>query len=796
MLYFRDRDPRHLYGDAGGKKNKCRKKRVSCEDNQEVSIHKIKLDHHKFARKSVPDIIKYIVQEYNDDRENNRAEKKNKFKKFQVTHDFEPAVKPEDEKHFKGDEFQVKVYVQKVERKISLLSSYGIKEKATTIHSLIFHYRCKELFAITTNQAWNVVQWCSDFEFPHQIAARILSKDGKVESTDKGLAGTELTRKTTHKQQKKTNPYDLLTLCTRFTAKLRNDASILKLSCFQKKKSNPVDSSGEESEVEEEVRARKLCSESNEVKIAVSLGNIRIIKRLSTSDILSILSILSEIANGKDTFTLDGQKEKDSSAHKKYLTSVHTEKSNELNLCISDLIHDAIADNNRMVELDNYQFCHKHSTDFFSGYRFTLHYKTDIVKVFGEIPTIKEIACELRQNLGNIERGMSREAFLKLLNNAKISYHFGTNGTLKKKEKLLNFIDGLYTDSRDSSVFWHVNAMWYHVQDGYLYLVNCQFKNILISYLLTDKNDPAFLHVHWPKCQSGRTVSPESRLGNYLKKYSSFENTWTSELPGQDIVDMIKIGKSNAGKSVFFVYYFLPGPNFKTNIKCNHVTESIMEIGKANSHMLRQTQGGSVDVAGSEDVRKQLKDLYRKVLQKRQFKNACPDFDQFLKMITGGKFYLAIGRETSIDVNAPSLADEKQMSTEIAVHDIDEILRNMIDEADDLRMLNETAKALDQPFNKSRCFQLAETIHDQLRQLEYIEAQGNSIRGKLFNQSKSNFEFSSNGNVNRFLFEKIISKFQPRACTVLSKLAFINMGNEISKLTIKSFNLIEIPIPE
>lgn len=756
-----------------------------------MSIHKINLNHHKIPRKPIGKIIEFIVDKYNKGR-------KNEFESKEVQRGYEPAVKPEDEKYFVGEPFRVKVYIQKVGKKISLLNSYGITEKAITIHTLIFHYRTDELFAITTNQSWNVVQWCSDFEFPGKIAARILSRDGELESTNKGLVGTELTRKTIHKQQNKTNPYDLLTFCTRFTAELRGNASILRLSCFQKKNSVPVPENEEEIENEDENEAEvqpRPSSKIKSVKMAVSLGNIRFLKRFSTSDMLSVLSFMSLISNDKVTVNLDGETEQNSSAHKKYLTAIDTEVANELNVCLSAMIHDAIAEDNRMSELDNFQFCHKHSTDFFAGYNFKLFYRGNLRKQFKEVPTIKQIVVELRHDLGNIDDKTTDEAFCKLLNHAKISYLYGSNKMEKKPDKFINFIDGLMNHPRDNGVFWHVSARWCHVQDGYLYLVHNQFKKMLTSYLLTDKNDPGYLPVHWPKHRPMERLTPDDKLEIYLKKYTNSEDTWTSDLPGVDIVDMIRVGTDSAGKKIFYVYYFLPAPNYKTNIKCNHVAESIMQIGKANRHMTKFTQGTRDDVAGSEDVRKQLKDIYRRVSENRQLKNICRDFENFLRMITGAKFYLAIGRDNST-VDAPSLVEENQMTTTIAVDDITGILENLIDNNDDasLQMIKETAKDLKQPFDKSRCSQLAESIHHKLRECEYIEAQGNSIRGKLFSQSKKNFAFTSKGNVNQFLFEKIISKFQPRACTVLSKLAFIDMREKISKLTITSFNLMEIPM--
>lgn len=766
---------------------------ASYEDNQEVSIHKINLNHRKLSAMSVEKAIKFIVDEYNEGRNSNISDTKSSFEEMYVDH--EPVVKPEDEEYFNGDSFSVKVYVQKVARKIPLLHSYGIKEKAITIHSLIFHYREAELFAVTTNQAWNVVQWCSDFDFPDIIAARILSKDGESRSTTKALVGTELTRNTTHKQQKKTNPHDVLTLCTRYTTDLRDNASILRLSCFQKNNTSTKhtdEENGEDDEKkEEEEKVAQSTKPFNKIKLAkvtVSVGNIRIHKRFSTSDILSILSILSEISNDKETYNLNDEIEQNSTAHKKYLTTVHSERADELNLQLSKIIHDAIADDNKMAELENFQLCHKHTSDFFSGYDFKLMFRGDEIKTFSETPTIKEIVVELRDELGEVSANSSDRAFLQRLNNAKICYKFRNKE--KKPEKLLNFIDGLLTDVIDSTVFWHVMGKWCQFQDGYIHLVHNQFKKILNDYLLTDKNDPAFLRIRW---SNNLNMSHERKLQNYLEKFSNDGRSWISERPERDIVDMIRIGKDGGGRNTFFVYYFLPDLNTKTNVKCNRVAESIMQIGKANM----QTYNQNADVAGSEDVKEQLKDIYTKLSQQRQLKSICPNFRQFLQMMAEAKFYLAIGRNASVtSVDIPSLADEKEVSKEITSNDIADILENLFDTDlhDDREMVKRTALSLEERFEKCGGQRLAELIHRRLSENEYIEPDGNSIREKLLSINRNNFGITTNRRVNLFLYDKIILKFQPRACTVLSKLGFIDFSHEIAKLTIKSFNLIEIPL--
>lgn len=261
---------------------------------------------------------------------------------------------------------------------------------------------------------------------------------------------------------------------------------------------------------------------------------------------------------------------------------------------------------------------------------------------------------------------------------------------------------------------------------------------------------------------------------------------------------MLKIGKDNTtGKNVLFGYYFLPGPNYKTSIKCNHVAESIMQIGKANSRAVGQNRGKNDDVGGSEDVRKQLECVYSDVSPKRPFKEICPNFQTFLKMVAGAKFILAIGRELSSAIEIPSLQNEKVMATKITVEDIVDILNRMIDlnDRDVMKMLIETATTTNLTFNKDSCSQLAESIHQLLEQHELVNGTRNSITsGKLLSQNKNSFVLTNSSKVNEFLYEKIIYKYQPRVCTVLSKLAFIDLLKEIGKLNLnRSFNLLEIP---
>jgi len=97
------------------------------------------------------------------------------------------------------------LYSQTVQKRIGLLSAFGISKSITTSNNVIFGYRPKEIFALTTGQAYNCVQWCSDYDFPAQIAARLLGEKGQLETSHKGLIGNQVSTRRTQKTHEQKN---------------------------------------------------------------------------------------------------------------------------------------------------------------------------------------------------------------------------------------------------------------------------------------------------------------------------------------------------------------------------------------------------------------------------------------------------------------------------------------------------------------------------------------------------------------------------------------------------------------
>lgn len=138
------------------------------QDVQEVSIHQIKMNHwefREFLERTHPeeDIIKHVIKKQNEQNKNSPKYEEKTVKNFPVMSKGDNLCTEEKDL----DPFKIKIFAQVIPRRPALMTAYGVKDVTSQVcHTLIFHYRKGEIFVLTTNQAWNVVQWCSDFGFP------------------------------------------------------------------------------------------------------------------------------------------------------------------------------------------------------------------------------------------------------------------------------------------------------------------------------------------------------------------------------------------------------------------------------------------------------------------------------------------------------------------------------------------------------------------------------------------------------------------------------------------------------
>jgi hypothetical protein len=153
-------------------------------DVQEVPIHKINVNHSEFknldgvADRSSNSLEEKIIEKIfklnnNKKKEARSYRKEEKYKMHEVR--TVPEMCEQDVAYFTRDDenekelepFKIQIYAQLINKRPALMTAYGVQDVSSqSCHTLTFHYRKGEIFVLTTNQAWTVVQWCSDFSFP------------------------------------------------------------------------------------------------------------------------------------------------------------------------------------------------------------------------------------------------------------------------------------------------------------------------------------------------------------------------------------------------------------------------------------------------------------------------------------------------------------------------------------------------------------------------------------------------------------------------------------------------------
>ena len=723
---------------------------------QEVSIHKILL--YKFdVGLTEEQIIDSIILKYNTSTARNRnyADESEYIDK---NVDKNPKVNIRDLPFFEGDDFQVKVYVQNVPRRIGLLSAFGLTERSISIHIVIFYYRLGEIFALTTNQAWNVVQYCSDYVFPSQIAARLLSEKGQLETTSKGLVGNEVSSKKTMKQDQQSNPYDLVELCTAFTAQLRAKSSLFRLQAFS-------------SEIPD--------------KIKVSLASVRIKRKLDVSDFPSILSHFSVIAKGEETYVHEPNPEnneneeaiveRDTDAHLKNLTPVSSGLQKVLDRELGQLILDALRDPaTNMSKLNNFNVGHKRYVDFSNADKFYLKFNQTVVKTYYTMPTLEGIIEDIldlmiySKMMDNVEKRFEdrrradrsitkKDEMLLELQKLALAYD-GTGytiGTPKKNtaEKLLNCIEGALWLEEDGRPYWQVMSRWCSVRENYFLLVHKQFVGIL-GKGYRNRDSEGYLHLHFINDRANETENPIAR---YVEGYSREPGffIWANAETEDNLFHMMYVGDNNQ----IYLYFIIKSLKDKALFTGTWITRSWLAIQKAYH-----------DRQNPDKTYNALLNFYRVNLPsiRTYFKN----FEAFLEALHKSYIVYGVGREK--ENNEPTLYDESQLKTATTVCELEEILESIEED-----------------------IELAKPIHDALVASQYIEST-DSITSKLLISTPFNFRLDltldgkSPEGTNDFVFENIVQKFKSRYNNILLKLDFWRIEKDLAEKESKLL-ICEIP---
>jgi hypothetical protein len=785
------------------------------QEYQPVSIHKLNMiiinrTAPKTGCTTMVQKIRWIVDQYN-----NKQLENYKYKEHEAQ---TPQVNSKDQKYFMGDEFEVMVFVQVIPKTVSFLRGYGVKEQSQIVHGIVFHYRVDEIFAVTSGAGWNVVEKVSDFEFSGQLAARILSVQGSLESTKKGLVGNDTVSRKTHKRAEAESPFALLEFCMNYKAELRETACVFKLSCFQKTSSNDDDdeeSNNEETEDQAPVAStypnansemRPVCG----IKVTVNLRSVRILRRFKPSDILGILSFFSQISKGLPTTDIYGMEEKNSSAHINYLSPVSKETSDNLDRTLVRMIHDALWDRVRLDALDNFDFIHKLCDRFFDGEMFTLNFGRSKVRVWeNRPPTCREVATALVDSDLTKDKVLTEEEFYNRFQKVRVSYKVRTEPSPLKPDKLLNFFDGILPFNGE--VFWHVQGKWCRLRETYLLTVHREILAILENNLISNERHepsqfPFKLEANWP---SPTTIaefireldSTHGRVKNITIPVNIFIDQNRSRpdifVPNEsfELFDMIRVrnGSNLTMESIgdLILYYIVPSLSYQIVNKGTQISSSLMSLRKAVNT--------DRNLAGSEHTIESLKSIHceLKGTVKPQFRRLF-DFDMFLKKLADAEICLVIGKGSEEDVRRPiSLEEESNRPTTITENHLEDVLKK--EWATNKEAISNISKSFvcGVVMDMENFEPLSKKIVEELKKSKLLEGSG-EITGKFVCASKSNFELVSAKQLQlslsekHFIYEKLVNPFQPINSNILAKLEIIRLDRTLRECGYRSFKILDV----
>jgi hypothetical protein len=664
---------------------------------QQVSFHKIMKTRNDLKGLGSEEVIKKIVNSYNN--KNRKAE----YKKESSTE----IIQLNMQKQFG---FQIMIYTQKYGGSSRLLKKYGIHFVQNTCNVVIFHYNSDCLFAVTKGAGWRLIQRYVDYDFPQKVAARILSEDGRKSFTDRQLLGNARSVNKTLKTDEPTDPFAAPSICTKFTARLRPNASILELKCFKTIKKSLA-----------------------YVSVEIGFGSVRFKKEFEVEDFFLILDHLNKIDKGEKTLTTDGGEEKQSEAFYRYLHKVSPVDEDKLNTILVERIRDGIQ-NNKMNYIQQFDFCHKYADSFSYGSKFTLKYNNHIVKRFRNAPSLENIfnylqTAEKCKALHN--KNCSIEKYRKRLCNVKIS--FETDKDIIRS-KLLDYIEGYIF--YDNQYYWRVMTKWCCVSEDYLKLIQIKFVKLLNKRLIGPD-------------ELGRLDEPwknEDEEDDYNKKYASKNGFIVGDKSTVKTIELFDLMFHDQESNLSFLYHVKKGFGQSTRDACSQV------INCANIIRLSM-QGNSNQL----DI---IKEAYEKY-SKNWKHEIRPDFisscDKFKRALERAIFVYAVApnlklrsKTSQLSINhyygnqkkrkeSRSLHLEKNFKSKIFANDISSLLKQKGEKF--YKKIAESVCETKKEGERNLCQILGEKIVDKLKDENYIDSKG-EVTSKLLYCTKKSFKLS------------------------------------------------------
>ncbi|CAG7732007.1 unnamed protein product [Allacma fusca] len=522
---------------------------------QPMAIHKIILErsherHPTLIVSSTPgelsreeQIIYDIVGEYN---QKHKPKPQQGDVCYQVM-ESNPIELPSDfEQFLHGDNFSEKQFMKVTLSQDCIIRSNHVDVRNTNFHIVWFFYRPGEIFALTTNQAWRVVQKYSDHYFPRKIATRLCTEEGPKVTEDRVLIGEVIGRKTVCQIGKGTNVDATPVLRNSYTAEIRPDASILKLPCF--------------------THGRKKYLGRTCIEFGVAFVRFKL--RLRFEDIPLILDHVSLIARGEKTWKFAGVEETDASIYQRSVVKVPPKLSTELEATLVNCIYEGIM--TKRLPPGCYIFSYRNSPQSYSS-------SPDLYRIssrLGKLP----VNASLSDVFDGIRLWMDWETVDHALSD--IQKHFKVK-PVESESKKINWLDFVEAEMfHEDQNFWRIRKTWCTVQPVFIIGAHAWFKEFLKTHLVTDDCDK---HLTFPWKNSDLRRLAQHHITNnvnkyYIDQYNGKEGYFLPPTAKRYLFDILYFDKSKPDTeiNIYFVSSDFNSQTAEVSLRISRCREEIL----------------------------------------------------------------------------------------------------------------------------------------------------------------------------------------------------------------------------
>lgn len=726
-----------------------------------ISISKVRVN----ATEDPKSSIKQIISEYNAEQ--------NKTKRPEYE-----AVDTDLSEHLNIPmNMDVDIYVQTVCNRSKVMGSLisfnndDDRYMETRYNIAIFCY-CPDnsVYVITTNSAWTLVQNYRNPEFPQRIADRLLTLDGPKDRSNKPLFSdiSKMSERRKVGNKSITDALDEPHISLNYAARLRENASIYNLNCFQ-----------------------TITNKSPPVNVLINYGSVRFQCLIKTDTLQKLIEHLHTIYKKEPTQTTDNKEEEDSSVYKQYLRVPEPQVKTVLDVNLEENLRKSIQENDDDA-MENYELMHLKMDEFLDATEFKLKNKKNKEEiVISEVPNLKLVIKKLRQD-PIFDRIRNRgNDFRKELKHIYISFKGRTHDPIE--EQLLNFLEGIIVCNH--LYYFRVFKKWYYVSEDFYRQIQDEFVLYLRNCLLDNKNKAHLKHP-W---------KDDMHEGPYNDGYMGEENFLVGDrtLTADTHIEIFDLLYYDSTNKITYLYHVKDGFNQSTRVAQDQLCNAALIVHKHFSNKNEKIL---------KKFHEQIKTNYKKYNEKNGTNYNVPDvfakFEDFEKLLSNpGKLVFVYAVRTS----SPDISETGNAMEPNKTLTLERNLKNKIDQfeiAKSIKLLQSSvkktlAKGLEINLNQNENYDdLSKDLFEKLILQNYLTKIDNGsdsvpkayVNSSLLLATKEEFSISkdTSNSINGIIYNKILRPYRTYFKSLTAKLSVIKMKKQIEGTYNYKFKICEI----